>query len=48
MMTGTEEFKGLIEIGAQMFRTGLFPPNPQSQICGEKYCPRWKSCPYKA
>lgn len=46
MMVGTEEHKGLIEFAAEMFRSGLFPPNPQSQLCSEKYCPRWKSCPY--
>lgn len=46
MMLGNEEFTGLIEIGAQMFRTGLFPPNPQSMLCSSKYCERWKTCPY--
>lgn len=46
MMIGTEEYPGLIEIGASMFRTGLFPPNPQSQLCSERYCVRWKTCPY--
>lgn len=46
MMIGTAEYPGLIEIGAAMFRSGLFPPNPQSQLCAEKYCVRWKSCPY--
>lgn len=46
LMLGNEQFKGLIEIGAQMFRTGLFPPNPQSFTCSAKYCPRWKTCPY--
>lgn len=46
MMLGTSEFKGLIEIGASMFRTGLFPPNPSSQLCSKKYCPRWNACPY--
>jgi hypothetical protein len=46
MMVGTDEFPGLIEIGASMFRTGLFPPNPQSQLCSERYCPRWSKCPY--
>lgn len=47
MMVGTDEFPGLIEIGASMFRTGLFPPNPQSQLCSERYCPRWGKCHYK-
>lgn len=46
IMLGTDEYKGLIEIGAAMFRTGLFPPNPQSFLCSAKYCPRWKTCPY--
>lgn len=46
MMVGTEEFPGLIQIGAEMFRTGLFPPNPQSFLCSAKYCPRWSVCPY--
>jgi hypothetical protein len=46
LMTGTEEYPGLIEIGAQMFRTGLFPPNPQAFTCSERYCSRWKTCKY--
>jgi hypothetical protein len=46
MMVGTEDFPGLIQIGAEMFRTGLFPPNPQSFLCSAKYCPRWSTCPY--
>ena len=46
LMIGTEDTPGLIEIAAQMFRAGLFPPNPSSTICGEKYCPRWDTCPY--
>ncbi|PHR17860.1 MAG: hypothetical protein COA41_11205 [Sphingopyxis sp.] len=46
LMVGTEDYPGLIQIGAEMFRTGLFPPNPQSFTCSERYCPRWKLCPY--
>lgn len=45
-MIGTDKFKGLIEIGGEMIRSGLFPPNPQSFICAKAYCPRWNSCPY--
>lgn len=44
LMLGTDEHKGLIEYGAEMIRSGLFPPNPQSQLCHERYCPRWKTC----
>lgn len=43
-MIGTEKDMGLIEMAAIMFRTGFFPPNPQSSLCSEKYCARWDSC----
>lgn len=46
MMIGTENSPGLIQMGGQMIETGLFPPNPQSQLCSPKYCPRWKTCNY--
>jgi hypothetical protein len=45
-MLGNENFKGLIQIGGDMIRAGLFPPNPSSHICAKAYCPRWNSCPY--
>lgn len=48
LMVGTEDFPGLIQFAADMFRTGLFPPNPSSALCSERYCSRWKTCPYKA
>lgn len=44
VMVGTEEAPGLIEIAASMFRSGLFPPNPQSTLCSERYCSRWSRC----
>lgn len=46
LMVGTDDYKGLIEFGAEMFRSGLFPPNPQSMTCDERYCPRWSICRY--
>ncbi|GAB3482246.1 RecB family exonuclease [Azotobacter salinestris] len=47
LMVGNDQFPGLIQIGADMFRSGLFPPNPQSFTCNPKYCARWGACPYK-
>lgn len=44
VMLGTEDKPGLIEFAADMFRTGLFPPNPQSLLCSPKYCARWATC----
>src|SRR5690606_22325955 len=46
LLLGTDEAPGLIQLGAQMFRSGLFPPNPQSQLCSKKYCPHFTRCPY--
>ena len=46
-MTGTEEFPGLIDFAARMFRTGDFYPNPGSILCHPKYCARWSRCPYR-
>lgn len=44
VMVGEPGTKGLIEYAAEMFRTGLFPPNPRSLLCSPKYCARWDCC----
>lgn len=44
VMVGNEDQRGLIEFAAEMFRSGLFPPNPQSVLCSQKYCARWATC----
>jgi hypothetical protein len=44
VMVGADGQRGLIEFAAEMFRSGLFPPNPQSMLCSEKYCSRWENC----
>lgn len=46
LLLGTDQVPGLIEIAAQMFRSGLFPPNPQSPLCSERYCAFHSNCPY--
>jgi hypothetical protein len=48
VMLGTDQQRGLIEYAAEMFRTGLFPPNPQSVLCSPKFCARWKACMFHA
>lgn len=47
-LIGDELHPGLIEMAAQMLKTGLFPPNPKSLLCSEKYCPAHPTCPYHA
>jgi hypothetical protein len=46
IMVGTDTMPGLIQFAAEMFRTGLFPPNPRSFMCGEKFCPVFDTCIY--
>lgn len=43
-LVGTVDSPGLIEMVAKMMKAGLFPPNPRSQLCSEKYCPRFNKC----
>ena len=40
-LVGTADKAGLIEIAAGMLRSGVFPPNPSSFVCGPKYCPAY-------
>jgi hypothetical protein len=44
VMVGVGDSPGLIEFAADMFRTGLFPPNPSSTLCSKRYCARWSTC----
>jgi hypothetical protein len=46
VMVGAPGERGLIEWGAEMFRSGFFPPNPQSNLCNPKYCARWNNCSF--
>lgn len=38
---------GLLEMAVAIMKAGLFPPNPRSMLCGDKFCPAWKTCVYK-
>ena len=46
VLVGTDTAPGLIQLAADMFRAGLFPPNPQSYLCSKQYCSRWDTCIY--
>lgn len=43
---GDHATPSLIEMVADTLRSGLFRPNPQSRVCGPKYCPRWSTCKF--
>ena len=40
------ESHGMIEYAIAMLKSGMFPPNPQSSLCSERYCARHSSCIY--
>lgn len=44
---GNGEERGLLEYAAMYIKLGMFPPNPKSQLCSEKFCPRWDKCKFK-
>jgi hypothetical protein len=46
-LIGEEGRPGLIEIAAQMFRSGLFFGNPKSNLCSPKYCPAYSTCHFR-
>jgi len=47
MLLGEDGRPGLIEHAAAVLKSGLFMPNPKSQLCSEKFCPRWATCLYR-
>ena len=44
LMLGTPEEPGIIETAGRMVKAGLFPPNPYSRLCSEKFCPIYHRC----
>lgn len=46
MLLGDENTPGLLDMAGKMMKAGLFPPNPQSSLCGAKYCARFSTCKY--
>jgi len=45
-LLGTDDEPGLLEMAGNMLKTGLFPPNPRSQLCSDLYCPAYNICIY--
>jgi len=46
-LLGDGKFPGLIEIAAGMLKSGVFPPNPKSNLCSRKFCPAFAAhCKY--
>ncbi len=44
LMLGDDHNPGMIETAGKMVKAGLFPPNPRSRLCSEKFCPVYHLC----
>lgn len=44
LVVGTENRPGVLHAAAMYLRSGIFPPNPKSQLCSEQYCPNYSFC----
>jgi hypothetical protein len=44
VLLGDGKRKGLLETVAVMAKNEVWPGNPRSMLCGEKYCPRYHKC----
>jgi hypothetical protein len=44
LLVGTHDQPGLLHAAALYIKSGIFPPNPKSQLCSEQYCPKYHDC----
>lgn len=47
LLVGTEDAPGLLEIAAEMIKSGRLYGNPRSSLCGKKWCPVYDSCRFR-
>lgn len=44
LVVGTEDEPGILHAAALYLQSGIFPPNPKSQLCSPAYCTRYERC----
>lgn len=47
VLLGNDIQPGVLKQAADMIHSGIFHGNPKSMMCGEKYCPVYKTCFYR-
>ena len=47
VLIGDGDSPGVLEIASKIIHSGVFPGNPRSMMCGERYCPRFKTCKFR-
>jgi len=45
-LVGNDQQPGYLQFVRQYFQSGLFPPNPSSNLCSATWCPHFAECPY--
>lgn len=47
ILLGNEYQTGVLQMAANLIHSGNFYGNPKSMMCHEKYCPNFKTCPFR-
>ncbi len=47
VLIGDAESPGVLEVVAHQIHAGIFPGNPRSMMCHEKYCPVYNTCKFR-
>lgn len=47
VLIGDEDSLGVLQILSHMIHSGVFPGNPRSMLCHEKYCPIFSVCKFR-
>lgn len=47
LLIGTQDQPGVLEHASQIIHRGIFFGNPSSNMCHEKYCPAFPTCPFR-
>lgn len=47
VLIGDQDSPGVLEILSRMLKSGVFPGNPRSMFCHEKYCPIYNNCHFR-
>ena len=47
VLIGEPDSPGVLEIVSHQIHAGIFPGNPRSMLCGEKYCPIFNTCKFR-
>lgn len=47
ILLGEPDSPGVLQIVSKMIHGGIFPGNPRSMMCHEKYCPIYQTCKFR-